>query len=57
MNLIQSNENRKSIKELKSKLETIEINEEADVKCNGLKLSIRELGLKVIEYRANQGNQ
>lgn len=50
MNLIQSNENRKIIEKLKSKIEVVETKEEGITKYDNLKLRIKELGLKVIEF-------
>jgi hypothetical protein len=38
------------------KLEGLETKEETEMKYNDLKLSIQELGLKVIEFGSSQGN-
>jgi DNA repair exonuclease SbcCD ATPase subunit len=55
MSLIQTNENRKVIETLKPNLETTEAKVEADM--NELKLSMKELGLRVIEFGTIQENQ
>jgi hypothetical protein len=51
LNLIQSNENKKAIVELEKKLET---KEEAETRYNDIRLSIKELGLKLTEFGSSQ---